>query len=93
MSGSLLFAATILRIADMERGRVKQIGAYRKEEQSGCQRIAMAKDKKPRAKPESGPTGTDEQAETKAIENWPRGVDRPLAKEKEDTEDTVPRGE
>jgi len=44
-------------------------------------------------KRESGPTATDKEAETKAIQNWLRLMDKPLAKEKPDREDTEPRGE
>jgi len=53
----------------------------------------MAKPRKPSVKRRPGPTGTDEQAETRAIQNWLRVMDKPLAKEKGDRKDAEPRDE
>lgn len=43
----------------------------------------MAKKKKQRAKPKSGPTDMDEEAETKRIQEWLRMVEKPLAKKRQ----------
>lgn len=53
----------------------------------------MAKRKEQRVEGESGLSGTDEQAETKAIESWLRIVDKPLVKENQDREGAEPRDE
>ncbi|TKJ38937.1 MAG: hypothetical protein CEE38_04375 [Planctomycetes bacterium B3_Pla] len=44
---------------------------------SRFEEIAMAKQKKPTAKRKSGLTGTDREAESRAIEKWLRMADRP----------------
>jgi hypothetical protein len=59
---------------------------------SRFEEIAMAKHKKAGVEPKAGLTGMGEEAETKAIQNWLRGMDKPLAKEKPDREDAEPRG-
>lgn len=38
----------------------------------------MAKQKKPRVKRKSGPTGMDQEAEARALAEWLRMVDKPL---------------
>jgi len=43
----------------------------------------MAKKKKQRVKPKSGLTGTDEEAETKRIQDWLRMVEKPLARKRD----------
>lgn len=53
----------------------------------------MADMEKGQVKRKSGPTGTDEEAEAKAMEKWLRIVDKPLAKEKGDREDAEARDE
>jgi len=39
----------------------------------------------------SGPAGTGEEAEARTIEKWLWTVDKPLATEKQDREDTEPK--
>lgn len=53
----------------------------------------MAKQKKAGVEPKAGLTGMGEGAETKVIQNWLRGMDKPHAKEKPDREDAGPRGQ
>ena len=60
---------------------------------SRLEAIAMAKQKKPAVRRESGLTVADEEAETKAIGNWLRTVDKPLAKGKQGREDPEPSEE
>ena len=47
----------------------------------------MTRRKTPKVRRESALTGADEEAKTKAIENWLRTVDRPLAKDRSDRTD------
>jgi len=51
----------------------------------------MAKQNKPTVKHESGVTGADEVAETKAIKNWLWITDRPLARRKGNNDLSEPR--
>jgi hypothetical protein len=44
---------------------------------SRFEEIAMAKQKKPTVKRKSGPTGTDKEAESRAIKQWLRMADKP----------------
>lgn len=51
----------------------------------------MARRKKSSVKRESEPTGTGEVADTKAIQNWLRVTDRPLAKNEGERRDVEPK--
>jgi len=53
----------------------------------------MTKRKKPKVKRKSEPTGTGEDPETKAIRDWLRMADKPLAKAEGDRDNTEPRDE
>ena len=53
----------------------------------------MAKQKKRRVKRKPEPTVMDEDPETKAIRDWLRMADKPLAKEEGDRDNTEPRDE
>lgn len=53
----------------------------------------MARQKKPRVKRESALASTAREAETKAIQNWLRGMDTPLVKEKGNREAPEPKEE
>ena len=55
--------------------------------------LRMAGMEKGQVKRKSGQTGTGEEAETKAIQNWLRSMDKPLTKEKPDREDPEARGQ